>query len=228
MWYYVACVIVVIYVVSAIMPRANYDILRVPNECRALNNAASQMYVTRSIMSRANYVIFYKYNLQLCHHVTRTIMPQANCAIMSLMICVVSAIMSRAKYALNTRYARKQNLKLRCTYLRCIFVLDFCRTIVLVTIFCRKVVFCRTLVFGHYFLAAKPSELTKCVKVVVAQEAWHVFDSNTHPGVSFSHVLIGRDLWGWEVQETNQIAPPGMDETFYWQKLQTHGFDWLS
>ena len=59
-----------------------------------------------------NYVIFYKYNLQLCHHVTRAIMPQANCAIMSLMICVVSAIMSRAKYALNTRYARKQNLKL--------------------------------------------------------------------------------------------------------------------
>ena len=47
-----------------------------------------------------------------------------------IVICVVSSIMSPAKYALNTRYARKQNLKLRCTYLRCIFVLDFCRTIV--------------------------------------------------------------------------------------------------
>ena len=62
---------------------------------------------------------------QLCYYIA--------CVIV---ICVVSAIMSRAKYALNTRYARKQNLKLRCTYLRCIFVLDFCRTIV----------------FGHYFL----------------------------------------------------------------------------
>ena len=56
---------------------------------------------------------------QLCYYIA--------CVIV---ICVVSAIMSRAKYALNTRYARKQNLKLRCTYLRCIFVLDFCRTIV--------------------------------------------------------------------------------------------------
>ena len=51
--------------------------------CRALNNAASQMYVARSIMSRANYTIFYKYDLQLCHHVTRAIIPRAKCVIMS-------------------------------------------------------------------------------------------------------------------------------------------------
>ena len=140
---------------------------------------------------------------QLCYYIA--------CVIV---ICVVSAIMSRAKYALNTRYARKQNLKLRCTYLRCIFVLDFCRTIVFGhfclpqscllpdhcfwSLLSAAKFFCRTVVFGHHFpspfprhfLAAKPSD-TKCVKVVVAQEAWHVFDSNTHPGVSFSHVLIG-------------------------------------
>ena len=121
---------------------------------------------------------------QLCYYIA--------CVIV---ICVVSAIMSRAKYALNTRYARKQNLKLRCTYLRCIFVLDFCRTIVFGHYFLPQSSFAGPLflvtIFHRHFLAAKPSELTKCVKVVVAQEAWHVFDSNTHPGVSFSHVLIG-------------------------------------
>ena len=33
-------------------------------------------------------------------------------------------------------------------------------------------------------------------------------ETNTHPGVNFYHVLIGRELWGWEVRKTNQIAPP--------------------
>ena len=50
MCYYVACLIV-IYAVSAIMPRVNYAILRVLNKCRALNNVVSQMYVACSIMS---------------------------------------------------------------------------------------------------------------------------------------------------------------------------------
>ena len=96
--------------------------------------------------------------------------------------------MSRAKYALNTRYVCKKNLKLH-TYGAFSF-LTFVGPLFLVTIFCRKVVYCRTIVFGHYFLpqssfagplffchhflTAKPSELkptTKCVKVVVAQEA---------------------------------------------------------
>ena len=51
MCYYVACVIV-IYVVSAIMPRANYAILRVPNECPRVNVAPSIMPRAKC-MSRA-------------------------------------------------------------------------------------------------------------------------------------------------------------------------------
>ena len=119
--------------------------------CHARNNAASQ----------------------LCYYVA--------CVIV---ICVVSAIMSRAKYALNTRYARKQNLKLHTS--GAFSFSTFAGPLFFVTIFCHKVVFCRTIVFGHYFLPqssfAGPLFLvaifwpqsrrtTKCVKVVVAQEA---------------------------------------------------------
>ena len=53
-------------------------------------------------------------------------------------------------------------------------------------------------------------------------------ETNTHPGVNFYHVLIGRELWGREVRKTNQIAPPVMDGALYWQKIKIHGFDWLS
>ena len=82
---------------------------------------------------------------QLCYYVA--------CVIV---ICVVSAIMSRAKYALNTRYARKQNLKLPWYMLPVHFrsrllpdhcflslfsatKLSFAGPLFLVIIFCRKV-----------------------------------------------------------------------------------------
>ena len=43
-----------------------------------------------------------------------------------------------------------------------------------------------------------------------------------------SHILIGRQLRGWEGRKTNQIAPPKWAGALYWQKIKIHGFDWLS
>ena len=57
-------------------------------------------------------------------------------------------------------------------------------------------------------------------------EAWHVVWNKHSPRGKF--LSLGRELWGWEVRKTNQIAPPGMDGALYWQKIRTHGFDWLS
>ena len=136
--------------------------------------------------------------------------------------------------------------KSKITYLRCIFVSTFVVSLFLATSFCRKVVFCRTIVSGHYFLSqssfagplflviifwpqrrrnwSRPQNVSKLSLL----KKKHVFESNNHPGVIFSHVLIGRESCGWEVRTTNQIAPPGMDAALYWQKIRTHGFDWLS
>ena len=82
--------------------------------------------------------------------------------------------MSRAKYVLNTRYESK-NLKLHTfkivltVYFRSRLLSDQCFW----SLFSVTKFFYRTVVAGHHFLAAKPSELnptTKCVKVVVVQE----------------------------------------------------------
>ena len=175
---------------------------------------------------------------QLCYYIA--------CVIV---ICVVSAIMSRVKYALNTRYARKQNLKLRCTYLRCIFVLDFCRTIVFGhfclpqscllpdhcfwSLLSAAKFFCRTVVFGHHF--PSPFSGRKAVGIDKMCQSCRCSRSLTRVWLEYSPrgKFFSRSNW-LVFYEAGKFARPirspllGMDGAPDWQKIRTHGFDWLS